>query len=703
MQSPNASALNLLQKHFGYPSFRDQQAPIIESVLAGQDVLVIMPTGGGKSLCYQIPAMLRNGVGIVISPLVALMDDQVATLKQNGVAAGCLHSGVSLAEQRQLARDLESGTIDILYVSPERFLTEKFVAFLSRLNIALFAIDEAHCVSQWGHDFRPEYANLYQIFARFLDVPRIALTATADQHTQQDIVERLNLRQVEAYYCGFDRPNIQYRVHSDLTQPKDELLAFIEQEHADDSGIVYCLSRKKVESTAEWLIQRGINAIAYHAGLSPALRAHAQQRFMREENIVIVATIAFGMGIDKPDVRFVAHLNLPKSIEAYYQETGRAGRDGLAATAWMSYGLNDLVLMKQMVDNSQADESVKRIERHKLDALLSYAESIECRRRVLLGYFDDEYAGDCGNCDNCLHPAQTEDASKMAQLALSCIYRTGQRFGAHYLINVLRGKDDERIKRNGHHQLALFNMGVEHDKNDWLTLLRQLLAQKFIAIDLAGHQTLRLADSCRPILRGEQAFRVRKKPLRKKASVRSNRFVSSENAELWAALREKRMALAQENNVAPYMIFNDQTLMAMMEKRPKNRRQFALLYGVGEAKLERFGAEFLAVLEAFDDEKTVSSEQVIELFKLSEDYQVVMKQLALSESAVYKALAEGIQSGQLQLNEVVTISESDLSQMHELFLQQSGSDYRISPVVDFFKPKFRYGEVRCVRAHFMLG
>ncbi|HED34961.1 MAG TPA: DNA helicase RecQ, partial [Gammaproteobacteria bacterium] len=477
-------ALQILQSTFGYPEFRFHQQNIIEQVISGRDAVVLMPTGGGKSLCYQIPSMVRDGVGIVISPLIALMQDQVTALQQLGVNAAFVNSSLDQFESNEVEARLLNGEIDLLYVAPERLMTERFLNLLERAPIALFAVDEAHCVSQWGHDFRPEYIKLSVLHERFPTIPRIALTATADDTTREEIINRLSLNNAECFISGFDRPNICYRVAENQGTARDVLYRFIQNEHEGEAGIVYCLSRKKVEQIAEFLSGKGINALPYHAGLSQQIRKTNQQRFLAEDSIVIVATIAFGMGIDKPDVRFVAHLNLPKSIEAYYQETGRAGRDGLPSDAWMMYGLQDVIMLKQMMETSDADEAHKRVERHKLDSMLGFAELTTCRRQSLLKYFGDDLKQPCGNCDTCITPVETWDATVAAQKALSCVHRTGQLFGVTYLTDVLLGKENERIINNGHNQLSVFGIGDELNVKQWRNLFRQLIARNLLNVDV---------------------------------------------------------------------------------------------------------------------------------------------------------------------------------------------------------------------------
>jgi ATP-dependent DNA helicase RecQ len=601
-----SSAAHILQSVFGYPAFRGEQQAIIEHVCGGGDALVLMPTGGGKSLCYQIPALLRDGTAVVVSPLIALMQDQVDALRQLGVEAAFLNSSLDAAGQREVERRFAAGELKLLYVAPERLLTERCLDLLARVPVALFAIDEAHCVSQWGHDFRPEYRQLTILHERFPAIPRIALTATADAPTRREIVERLALESARQFVASFDRPNICYRVAEKddaRRQLKDFLVA-----HAGASGIVYCLSRRKVEDTAEWLEQQGIAALPYHAGMDARQRAANQQRFLREDGIVMVATIAFGMGIDKPDVRFVAHLDLPKSMEGYYQETGRAGRDGLPADAWLCYGLGDVVTLSQFIAQSESGEERKRVERGKLEALLGYAETTACRRQRLLAYFGEALPRPCGNCDNCIDPPETWDASVVAQKALSCVYRTGQRYGVTHLTAVLRGETDERIQSLRHDALSTFGVGADLDKQQWRGVFRQLVANGLLATDEEGYGTLRLTAASRAVLRGEQAVLLRRqadsagrRAKRQKARgerTRASLDIAPHESPLWDALRELRARLAKEQGVPAYVIFHDATLLAMLRGRPQSLRELGAISGVGERKLERYGEDFLGVLTA---------------------------------------------------------------------------------------------------------
>ncbi len=595
MQEP---PLHILNNIFGYSEFRGQQEEIVGSTINGEDCLVIMPTGGGKSLCYQIPALARKGMGIVVSPLIALMEDQVTTLQQLGISAAYLNSTLTREEKSNLAQAINHGDIDILYIAPERLLQSNTLNWLSTKDISLIAIDEAHCVSQWGHDFRADYLGLHQLKEVFPNTPRIALTATANQEHQNEIVDRLELNAPKRFVSSFDRPNIHYSV-----QPKKnartQLIQFLKARR-QQAGIVYCLSRKKVESTAEWLRKQGINALPYHAGLDTSIRADNLKVFLQEDAVVMVATIAFGMGIDKPDVRFVCHLDLPKSIEAYYQETGRAGRDGNPADAWMVYGLNDVVQLRQMVDQSNASEEHKRNERSKLDSLLGWCEVTNCRRTALLNYFGESVEANCGNCDTCTTPPPKWDATEPAQKLMSNIVRTGQRFGVVYNLEVLRGKKTDKVLQYGHEKLSTFGIGKDVPEDTWRSILRQLIVQGFISVDINNYGALQLTEKSRPILRGESQLFLRKdlkEDIEKKGYRKSS--VSDNDRELWNALRQCRASLSQSLNIAPYQVFHDATLMEMMEEKPKDKFEMLQLNGMGEKKFERFGPQFMDVIAKF--------------------------------------------------------------------------------------------------------
>ncbi len=592
------SPQNLLHRVFGHADFRGPQQAIIEHISDGGDALVLMPTGGGKSLCYQVPALLRDGVGVVVSPLIALMQDQVEALRQVGVRAEFLNSTLDAETASRIERAMLAGELDLLYVAPERLLTSRFLSLLDRARIALFAIDEAHCVSQWGHDFRREYRELTVLHERWPDVPRIALTATADPPTQREIAERLQLDEARWFVSSFDRPNIRYNVVQ-KDNGKRQLLDFL-RAHRDEAGIVYCLSRRKVDQTAETLAGLGFKALPYHAGLDAEVRAANQRRFLREDGVVMVATIAFGMGIDKPDVRFVAHMDLPKSLEGYYQETGRAGRDGEPAEAWLCYGLGDMVLLKQMIEQSEAGEERKQLERRKLDQLLGYCESMQCRRQVLLAGFGETYPHACGNCDNCLQPADSWDATQAARKALSCVYRTGQRFGVVHLIEVLRGGDNERIRQFGHDKLSTYGIGTDLDVKAWRGVFRQLVAAGLLEVDSEGFGGLRLTDASRAVLTGAQTVTLRKElPSKKRerdGGPRTGVPVQSQDLHLFRALRDLRARLAREQNVPAYVIFHDSTLRNIAEKRPESMGELGQVGGIGGAKLERYGADVLDVI-----------------------------------------------------------------------------------------------------------
>jgi ATP-dependent DNA helicase RecQ len=594
-------ARQILRSVFGYDAFRHRQSDIVQTLVEGRDALVLMPTGGGKSLCYQIPALVREGVGVVVSPLIALMQDQVDALTQLGVRAAFLNSSQDTQSQRHVEQALLDNELDLLYVAPERLLMPRMLTLLERGRVALFAIDEAHCVSQWGHDFRREYQQLTVLHQRFPGVPRIALTATADQRTREEIITQLDLGEAACFVHSFDRPNIRYTI-SEGNNPRERLWRFIEREHRDAAGIIYCLSRKSVEQVADWLCARGRLALPYHAGLSEQLRRENQARFLREDGVIMVATIAFGMGIDKPDVRFVAHLNVPKSLEAYYQETGRAGRDGLPADAWMAYNLQDVISLRRMMGESDADERFKRITHHKLEAMLGLCELTSCRRRALLAYFGETLPQPCGNCDTCLQAPATWDATEAAQKALSCVYRTGQRFGVNYVIDVLLGRADERVLANRHDRLSTFGIGAGFTASQWRHIVRQLIAQGFLDVDTDGHGALRLTAAARPLLRGEVQLQLRELPARetlnKPRGARPVTELDEADRELFEALRARRLQLAREQSVPPYVIFHDSTLRELASRRPLTHEAMRGITGVGEQKLQRFGTAFIAVIQA---------------------------------------------------------------------------------------------------------
>jgi ATP-dependent DNA helicase RecQ len=717
------SPLHLLRTVFGYPEFRGLQATIIERLAQGGDALVLMPTGGGKSLCYQIPALIRPGVGIVVSPLIALMQDQVDALRQLGVKAAFLNSTLDLEGQRQVERRVLDGELDLLYVAPERLVTERFLATLERAQVSLFAIDEAHCVSQWGHDFRADYWQLSLLPQRFPDIPRIALTATADERTRVEIIDRLGLGRAEVFCGGFDRPNIRYAI-GHKQNPRAQLLHFLRSQHPDDAGIVYCLSRKKVEETAAFLSGEGFTALPYHAGLPPQERQAHQRRFLVEEGVVMVATIAFGMGIDKPDVRFVAHLDLPKSLEAYYQETGRAGRDGQPASAWMVYGLQDVIMLRKMVEDSEADELHKRVERHKLDAMLGLCEITSCRRQTLLRYFGEERDQPCGNCDNCLAPPATWDATEAARKALSCVYRTHQRFGAHHVIDVLMGKAGERIQRLGHDHLSTYGIGKELDQPQWLSVFRQLITLGYLAVDHDAHGALKLTDACRPVLRGEAELRLRQdaedKPAKRRErggaakptsgareSTPGTSLAHPANQQLWEALRALRKRLAAEQSVPPYVIFHDSVLMDMVELRPLSLAELGRLSGIGASKLERYGAEFLAVLKEHGPKPAAAraaglndtEKDSLALFKQGLTVDDIAERRGLKPVTIYGHLAGAIELGLVDGETVVALKAAEIRHIEAAWRTLPEKESRaIKPLFEALGGMYDYGVLRCLVA-----
>ncbi|MGI8738208.1 MAG: DNA helicase RecQ [Gammaproteobacteria bacterium] len=711
-----SQAQEILRAVFGYEQFRGQQAAVVEHLSGGGDALVLMPTGGGKSLCYQIPAMIRPGVGVVVSPLIALMQDQVDALLLAGVKAAFLNSSLDFESASRVEQQLLNGDLDLLYVAPERLMTPRFLQLLQRAQIALFAIDEAHCVSQWGHDFRPEYVRLSILHERFPQVPRIALTATADALTRREIVERLGLTGARQFVASFDRPNIRYHI-TQKRNAREQMRVFLSQQRGN-AGIVYCLSRKKVEQTAAWLADDGWLALPYHAGLNAATRLEHQQRFLREEGVVIVATIAFGMGIDKPDVRFVAHLDLPKSIEGYYQETGRAGRDGLPAHAWLAYGLSDVVSLRQIVEGNDTSPERKRVEKQKLDALLGFCESIGCRRAALLEYFDEAHGGACGNCDNCLEPPRTWDGTTAARMALSCVYRTGQRFGAGHLVDVLLGKRTPKVQQFGHDQKSTFGIGQAHTAAEWQSVFRQLVASGYLHADADAYGGLKLTEASRPVLRGEVsiAFRVDDRPLRKDKLARAD-AVSTPGDSLWEQLREARLKLARAQNVPPYVIFHDSSLREMHARRPRTLAELARVPGVGERKLERYGGDFLDVLvhaSTADDPSSApireapraqsngisdTSRVTLQLAREGKTPEQIARTRGLKPSTIYAHLADAIEGGRLPLREVLAMPDVEIATIQAAILAlPEGERLTLKSVFELFAEKYDYGVLRCVRA-----
>ncbi|MBM7333663.1 MAG: DNA helicase RecQ [Alcanivorax sp.] len=706
--------LSVLQHVFGYHEFRGEQAAIIDTVAGGGDALVLMPTGGGKSLCYQIPSLVRDGVGVVVSPLIALMQDQVDALNALGVRAAFLNSTLTGEQSFALQEQVRRGELDLLYVAPERLIQPRTLELLHQSPLALFAIDEAHCVSQWGHDFRSDYLQLSLLHREFPKVPRIALTATADPRTRAEIAERLDLGEARHFVSSFDRPNIQYRIER-KDGARRQLLRLLRTEHPGDAGIVYCLSRNKVDQTADWLNQQGISALPYHAGLDGRTRAHHQQRFLREEGLVMVATVAFGMGIDKPDVRFVAHLDMPKSIEAYYQETGRAGRDGEPATAWMAYGLEDAIRHKQMQAQSEGGEQFKRHENQRLEAMLGLCEVTHCRRQALLHYFGEELEKPCGNCDTCLNPPKTFDATKAAQMALSCVFRTGQRFGVNHLVDVLTGNRSDKVASAGHDHVSTWNIGGEFSAGQWRAIYRQLVARGLLAVDAEGYGALKLTETCRPYLRGEQVLHLRKDTA--KATERTRRDkpqVADADRTLWEALRACRKRLAEEEGVPPYVIFHDATLMDMLALRPRDRHEMAAVSGVGDRKLDAYGDAFLAVLnegskgpeggaaEVRDPRRAPDGDQdeLEALARAGMAPDAIARRQGLGEAEVYRALADLVADGRLDLEQALGLPPAELGIIQDALLAQPnlGDDtFSYRQVREFLSDDYPTGVLHCVR------
>jgi len=705
--TPASDPLGILQHIFGYDHFRAPQDEVINTLMNGGDALVLMPTGGGKSLCYQIPAMARPGVGIVISPLIALMQDQVDALKQLGVKAAYLNSTLNAETAFSVELALRNRELDLLYIAPERLTQWRMQALLQDCQIALFAIDEAHCVSQWGHDFRSDYLQLSLLAEQFPSIPRIALTATADQRTRQEIVERLHLSHARQFIAGFDRPNIQYRIVQKVNA-QQQLLKFIRNEHPNDAGIVYCLSRKKTEAVAETLGKQGFKALPYHAGLPAATREHHQSRFLREEGVIIVATIAFGMGIDKPDVRFVAHLDIPKSIEAYYQETGRAGRDGQPATAWMAYGLQDVITLKQMMASSDADEQHKRVEQQKLEAMLGLCEITSCRRHALLHYFNESSEETCENCDTCIRPVDTWDGTEAARMALSCVYRTGQRFGVSHVVDVLLGKNTDKIRQFNHTELSTYGIGKALDSKQWRSVFRQLVARGYLISNIDSFGAIQLTEKSRPLLRGEQAIQLRK-DVAEKPALRKRIVSHQPDSALWEALRKCRTTLAEQYGVPPFVIFADAVLMEMMETMPTTDAALLQISGIGENKLEKYGAAFKAVILAFATPENKQTKREQPSDTENETLALLKNELSVADIAIQRELSEGtilkhaatlIDQGLIALSQVVDIDENTQKAIQTALLEQQASDepMRFRPVFEAMEEQFSYGILHCVYA-----
>ncbi len=718
----------ILRDYFGYDTFREHQEEIIQLMISGQDTFVLMPTGSGKSLCYQIPSMIRDGVGIVISPLIALMQDQVDALRQVGIRADFINSSLTIEGVRKVSQRVISGETDLLYVAPERLMTTNFQRFLSQIHLALFAIDEAHCVSQWGHDFRPEYLQISFLLERFPAVPKIALTATADSVTRREILEKLNLKNAGQFVSSFDRPNICYRV--ELKQKgRKQLADFLRTEHPKDSGIIYCLSRKKTEATATWLAEKGYTAFPYHAGMDQASRLRNQRCFLQDESVIIVATIAFGMGIDKPDVRFVAHLDMPKSVEAYYQETGRSGRDGQPADAWMVYSLADVVRLRRMLAGSQGDQQFKMIQQQKIEAMLGFCETTRCRRQVLLGYFGEDLPLPCGNCDTCQGKVETWEGTLVAQKALSCVWRTGQRFGASYLSDVLLGKSDERILRFRHDKVSTFGIGHELSKKEWGSVFRQLVAAGFLCVDLEGKGGFSLSPQSRPVLKGEQKVWFRKDP----APVKIKRRFRSENEQkkafddpasmlLWEELRDLRLNIAREKNIPPYIIFHDSTLRELVLYLPQSLREMESIYGIGHKKLELYGGLFLKVLQRHfqkygipenlseqrrhiesvqnsTDSFTSTVSDTLILFKKGMTPEQIAEYRKLKISTIYTHFSQAIEENAVSVEEILPLKKEEILEIEKASSFQPPEEKEaLTPILERFGEKYDFGILRCVRA-----
>jgi ATP-dependent DNA helicase RecQ len=726
----------ILINTFGYQHFYGEQENIIEHILAGGNALVLMPTGGGKSLCYQIPALIRPGLAIVISPLISLMIDQVNALLKIGIRAACLNSNLTSQQTNEVLQQIHQGPLDLLYVAPEKLTTPHFLELLNTLSIALFAIDEAHCISQWGHHFRQEYTQLSIIPQQFPTIPRIALTATAFDKTRQDIIHYLGLETAKIFVTGFDRPNIHYRVIP-KKNVRRQLLDFIESEHQGETGIIYCLSRHKVEEITVWLEHQNLTVLPYHAGLDNEVRKRNQKRFLSEEGIIMVVTIAFGMGIDKPNVRFVAHLDLPKSLETYYQETGRAGRDGLPASAWMAYGLPDIVTLQKLLNHSNTNEQYQQIEQQRLESIIGYCEMTTCRRQALLAYFGEHLPEPCGHCDTCLEPVATYDGTEVAQKALSCVYRTGQQFGIHHLINVLLGKLSEHIKQFEHHNVSTFSIGKELNAEQWHSVFRQLIVKKLVTIEEYGG--LQLTENARPVLRGEQRLHLRKELDYQKNTLKNSygREIPEKKRELnhksnrswrisfkgfdkllFEALRNKRLELALAQHIDSYQIFHESTLQEMIQKRPETLEELAQIPGIGTRQLENYGQIFLNVLHGnalqyndtlikaitpVNSENTMLSESAqitFEAFQKGQNPFEIAQQRQLNLSTIYFHLSQVIEQGKLELRQVIKLKEEEIHEIEDKLLEKSTEEQQtLKPVFEAFEGMYDYGTLRCVRAN----
>ena len=703
-------AKKVLKDVFGYSEFRHHQQQIIETVLEQKsDVLVLMPTGGGKSICYQIPSLIMEGTGIIISPLIALMQDQVEALQQLGIKAAFINSSQTVKQNNAIKDRLLNNELDMLYLSPERLLKEDTLELLKSIPIALFAVDEAHCVSEWGHDFRRVYQDLKILSKEFPKTPKIALTATADEKIKKEIIKQLILKKPQVFVNSFDRPNIRYKI-TERESGHQQLGQFIKRNHPNDSGIVYCLSRKKVEATADYLNKQGRVALPYHAGMGAAKRAEYQKRFLVEDAVIIVATIAFGMGIDKPNVRFVAHFSLPKNIESYYQETGRAGRDGLPSNAWMAYGYQDVVLLRQFITGSNAEDAHKRVLNNKLDSLIDLCEQSSCRRQTILGYFGEERKEPCGNCDNCINPPERVDVTESAQKALSAVHRTDQRFGMMYLIDVLTGKDDERIRKNAHDKLSLFGIGTTETKTCWRTIFRQLITHQYLYVDEDRFNALTLTEKCRPLLKGEEKFFIKKQTKKEsktvsKENLKSDYELKNYDKPLWQALKDLRTELATEQGVPPYIIFSDASMMQMVKTRPADNDQFKYITGVGEFKAEKYGEKFCEVINKFANQQKVdarlsdNSKETIYLFNEGKTPDEIAEEREINLNTVYSHLAEAIKFGTLTAAEAVGLPQSEIDEIIQV-AEMTGylEEKKLKPVFEMLDEEYNYGVLRCALA-----
>lgn len=710
IQSPR----EILRSVFGYPEFRGHQEEIITHMIAGGDALVLMPTGGGKSMCYQIPSIVRDGVGIVVSPLIALMKNQVDALRLAGVRAAYINSSMPPGDAYDTEECMVRGDYDLVYVAPERLNTERFLQVLERTTVALFAIDEAHCVSQWGHDFRPDYIQLNILHERFPAVPRLACTATADEPTRKEIITKLSLAGARVFVTGFDRPNIRYTI-THKTSPLIQLRDFLNERHPRDAGIVYCFTRQNTEDTAEWLTQQGRKALPYHAGLDQNIRARNQQRFLQENNLIMCATIAFGMGIDKPDVRFVAHTVIPKTIEAYYQETGRAGRDGLPADAWMAYSMSDVAKMRRMIDDSEADAPHKTMERRRLDALVGLCETPRCRRELLLATFGDDYHGPCGNCDTCLEYVTVFDGTVLAQKLLSAIARTGERFGGKYVIDVLRGVENERIVKLGHNTLPTFGVGSDVSVREWEAALRQLVSMNVIEVGMGEFPTLKLTEASRAVLRGERTIELRRDPAPARSPRGRTRVLNAagpvdrRGGALFEALRQLRLDLANDASVAPFMIMHDTTLAEIVARRPATLDELSRVAGIGERKLALFGNAILAVVAKHPTvdgappvpfarvEVNDSALVTLNMRKQGLSHAQIAKRRGLGVNTILEHLALVIEAGMIPVNEAIDIDDADFAAIEAQIRATVNTDViRLRPVHDHFEGKYTYGTLKCV-------